>query len=267
MFRFSTMMSAAIVSVAAVASASAAPVILNFNSISARTSPQNNAVVQAYLNSVLGAGAVTVHGAVADQTYNGDGFVNKDSYNIRETLGTSNFVNGVLVPNSTHSSSLVYDTFLYNVGGEGRTRYGQSGNDKITFDFQTAINSISFDWEVFPDGSCPHLNTPGHTTCGSNNANKPDFELWAGTATHQTVDKYSGDANNDFPVTGNNLPQGIGYFSMTFSSPVTHLEFVDWPARIGVDNLDPSRVPEPATLALLALGILGIAATRKTKRS
>ena len=260
MSRFATIISMAAVGILGAANASAAPVILNFNSISTGNGTKNNAAVQAYLNAVLGVGAVTVHGAVADQTYNGDGFVLND-----KTLGTTNFVNGVLVSDGTNSQTghQNYDTFLYNAGGEAKTPYGTAADNKITFDFKTPINSISFDWEVFPDASCQNL-TPGH--CGTNNANKPDFELWAGTATQRTVDDYSGDANNDFPVNGTNYPQGLGYFSATFSTPVTHVEFVDWPARIGIDNLDPLRVPEPATLALLSLGILGIAATRKRKQ-
>jgi hypothetical protein len=255
----------AAVMLSAVSKADAVGISLNFNSIGTG----NNTAVQSYLDAQAGAGNITVHGAVAGRTYNGDGFVFKDSYNIRETLGTSEFVNGVLVPNSTNSRNLVYDTFLYNVGGEGATNtpYGSYGDDKIVFDFRTAINGISFDWEIFPDASCQH---PGEWNgCGSRLAltNLPDFELWAGTGSQRLYHYYTGDANNNFPIVTDNhndYPQGIGHFSVTFATPVTHVEFVDWPARIGVDNIvtEVRLLPEPPMMALLGLQLLGFAWTR-----
>jgi hypothetical protein len=62
------------------------------------------------------------------------------------------------------------------------------------------------------------------------------------------------------------LPRGLGHFSTTFATGVTRVEFVDWPVKIGIDNLDPSRVPEPGTLALLGLPIAAVASTRRGAR-
>lgn len=241
-------------------SAQAAIISLNFNSIGTG----NNAAVQSYLNAAAGPGNITVRGAVADQTYNGDGFVFKDQYNIRETLGTSEFVNGVLVPGSTNFRRLVYDTFLYNVGGQGATHsaYGTTGDDKIVFDFAQAIYSISFDWEIFPNAECQH---PGEWNgCGSgfSNSKLPDFSLWAGSSSTRLFDYHTGDAAGDFPITTdshNDYPQGIGHFGTTFATGVTHVEFVDWPVRIGLDNLQVRTLAEPNAAALLALQLFGMA--------
>jgi hypothetical protein len=232
----------------------------------------NNAAVQSYLDAIAGAGAITVRGAVANQIYNGDGHVFKDGNSIRETLGTSEFVDGVLTPNTANPHHLVYDTFLYNVGGEGSTNtaYGSYGDDKIVFDFATPVTSIAFDWEVFPDASC---QLPGfYDGCGPRytSSNMPDFELWAGTPTSQLYDYHSGDASGDFPVAGSkngSFPQGIGYFETAFAAGVTHVEFVDWPARIGIDNLQgASRVlSEPPSLALVALQALGFVGWRRKR--
>ena len=52
----------------------------------------------------------------------------------------------------------------------------------------------------------------------------------------------------------------------SFPPGVTELDFVDWPAAIGIDNLridldtpiTPQAVPEPASLVLLATGLLAV---------
>lgn len=247
--------------------ASADILMLDFNSIGAG----NNGKVQTYLNNTAGVGSITVQGAVANKTYNGDGYVFKDAYGIRETLGTSEYVNGVLVPNSIDRRNLIYDTYLYNVGGEGMTHtaYGTAGDDKIVFDFETAIYAISFDWEIFPNSACQH---PGEWNgCGPRrtDSNMPDFQLWAGTASQKSYDRHTGDVYGSFPIVtnaNNDYPQGMGHFSTTFASGVTHVEFVDWPVRIGIDNLQVRRLPEPATLALLGLQLLALGVTRRRRK-
>jgi len=58
-------------------------------------------------------------------------------------------------------------------------------------------------------------------------------------------------------ATGTELaPQLLGTFSMSLNG-ATKIEFVDWPQRIGIDNLVLRTVPEPGSLALLAGGLLG----------
>ena len=75
---------------------------------------------------------------------------------------------------------------------------------------------------------------------------------------------YTGDPNNDFPVLpgANGYPQGIGHFSTTFPSSVNYIEFVDWPPKIGVKNIDPTTVPEPGTLSLVGVVLAGFGFAR-----
>jgi hypothetical protein len=50
--------------------------------------------------------------------------------------------------------------------------------------------------------------------------------------------------------------QYIGVYSGTLTN-VTELQFIDWPAAIGVDNLDVSTsTPEPRGVALLLGGLM-----------
>ena len=56
-------------------------------------------------------------------------------------------------------------------------------------------------------------------------------------------------------------PQFLGRVEDLSLPGVVRLEFVDWPERIGIDNLTINRTPEPGSLLLLVaagLGWLGI---------
>jgi len=66
-------------------------------------------------------------------------------------------------------------------------------------------------------------------------------------------------------VAPNGFAQGIGTFSTTFASGVTRLEFVDWPQRIGIDRLDPTRVPEPGAISLLGLALITLVFARRRR--
>ena len=73
-------------------------------------------------------------------------------------------------------------------------------------------------------------------------------------------------------------PQKLGTTG-TISFPGAHLlSFIDWPSEVGIDNLvitgcvtavdgkcAPSKVPEPATLAMFGLGLFALAALRRKK--
>ena len=65
----------AVVAISAAIPAAALPVF-DFDGVQLTNGTGNNAAVQTYLNSTVGTGIVTVYGAVAQRTYNGDGHAN-----------------------------------------------------------------------------------------------------------------------------------------------------------------------------------------------
>ena len=203
-----------------------------------------NAAVQTYMQSVISGTLVTGSGASRD--YTGDGHV------IGPTLGP--------------------DSFIRNVG-----------TNHFTFDFGSAfhIYSISFDWEIFPDGTC--FNGPGSTAAtracaaaGASNANWPDFNLFVDHSSSALFTRVATATG-----TNPNYPQGIGVSGVINLADGHFLDFVDWPATIAIDNLViegcrdtatvkclPRQVPEPSTLPLigLALAIAGLAGRRSQQR-
>jgi hypothetical protein len=250
---------AAAVAGSAIAAANPAAALptFDFDTVQLNGGTGNNAAVQTYLNNAVGVGVVTVYGAVAQQTYNGDGHANTDplagpNHNRSVTLGTTN---GATSPTDYTHFHTGYDTFITNVGGDNpNSKYGQTGNEKIVFVFKAPIYYVSFDWEIFPDGAC--------NKCSSSSSNYPDLELWAGTATTML---YDFDATQ-FPVSApNGYPQGLGHFSAVLPQGVTRLEFVDWPQMIGIDKLDPTTVPEPESFSLFGVALAALGYTRRRR--
>jgi hypothetical protein len=233
---------------AASASASATIFTFDFNSL---VENDGNAQVQTYMRTIVPG--VTVAGSDATRSYNGDGFV------VGPTLGP--------------------DTFIRNLG-----------SDHFTMDFGSSfhIYSISFDWEIFPDGSCYRsgtADTSGHAACANagpiaSNTNWPDFDLFVNhgaTAVFSRVAVATAGA-----AAGSNYPQAIGTSGTINLAGVNFLDFVDWPATIAIDNLvingcrdtadrlcvPPLKVPEPSPLPLLGAGLAAMlfAMRRRTIR-
>ena len=225
------------------ASSSATIYTFDFNSLANNA---NNAAVQAYMQGIIAGTLAT--GSGASKTYNGDGHV------IGPTLGP--------------------DTFIRNVGAPN-----------FTFDFGSTfhIYSITFDWEIFPDGTC--FRGPGDTAAtracaaagpGASNPNWPDFDLYVGGSATAAFSQLA-LATGINP----NYPQAIGT-SGTINTAGEHLlNFVDWPATIAIDNLvingcidTPGRkcvppfLPEPSSLPLvgLALALAGLATWRTQRK-
>jgi len=243
-------------------SAWAVVVNINFNGLGTGTnSLASNQAVQNYMNGILsatpGAGTVTVYGARSEMAYTGDGHV----------VGPANAAGAVtpltLGDTEGGARSAPWDSYIVN----------QDSTDRITMVFSRAVARVSFDLEIFPDGTCP---TAGASACANNTvANWPDFELWAGTPsgtlpvfTKLGLDPNSMAYHTSTASSNERAPQLLGASGdQPLAANVTELEFRDWPARIGIDNLNitfvtPPRplvpVPEPGTLALLSLGFAGL---------
>lgn len=211
----------------------------------------NNSKVQKYMNGVLGAtGSVAVSGSQASKTYNGDGHVvgpGKGSTSL--TLGTSD--DGI-----QHSGT---DTFIDNV----------SSSTEIAMNFSGfKISSVTFDYEIMPDGTCPTGKK-----CGSN---WPDFTFKAdGTVVFKTLAVMPGNPGAPYKHSPNSggkntelAPQYLGESgTWYFPNGVTRLEFVDWPATIAIDNLQiTTTTPEPGTMLLFSTGLAGLSWLKRKKQ-
>jgi len=264
-------------------------VTFSFNSLSAN---ETAGQIATYMDGVLAAAGctgctVTVTGAVADQTWNADGNVVGPSAQSL-TLGNSNGATS----NSSNTPGAT-DTFIANTSDSGTPIASQ-----ITMQFSgfTINGAASFDYQIFPDITCPVLNS---SNCGGSPngsgiyPNQPDLSFEAGSSstvsavtsfgtngTQYGVTPSASNAGGDgtsthSPLSGSlsieKAPQYIGTWSTTSAlNGDTQLDFVDWPATIGVDNLTiswttPSPVPEPGSIILVGTALAGLALNRRRK--
>lgn len=242
---------------------SASATIYNFNFDGSNSfNNANNAAVQTYMQSVMSGVTVTGALGLTNNQYTGDGYVvgpvaGRPATATPLTLG--NTTGGM--PNSLFLSAPAIDGYIVN-----------SGSDRITMMLPKPILDISFDYEIFPDGTCPRLNTGTSITCGPNNSNRPDFNFLAnGNLVFTTLGNVPSLPNLHSPHSGPKInelaPQYLsGTVTYSFANGVTKLEFVDWPQRIGIDNLSLTTVPEPATVALIGIGLAGLGFSRRQRK-
>ena len=145
------------------------------------------------------------------------------------------------------------------------------------------ISSLSFDFEIFPDGTCASTS-PSSSCGGSGLPNLPDITVLA----HGTIDGLpgaqtlnlldvngvtpSGSYKRSYTMSTETAPQLLGVsgpISFNTDTHISQLDFVDWPATIGIDNLTFGyrETPEPGTLAMFAVGLLGIAGIARRRRA
>ena len=266
-----------------VTSAPTGHVLIDFNTLGINA---NNGEIQTYLQGIVDG--TTISGAGASGGYDGEGYVVGDRINgvVKSfTLGTTD--GGVY-----HGG---FDNFIVN----------PSGSDRFTLDFAHTIYGVSFDFEIFPNGSVPDGSNPNHKPF-------PDFTFKAllvnGAVetlvnTFHVVSVMPGSAYSPdgtlqpdphlvtFSSSPNHslelAPQFLGSASFVFPGGVNRLVFIDWPERIGIDNLDldfgpaqpqsdpsdptptPTHTPEPSTLVLMGtlFGALGLGFIYRQQRN
>lgn len=224
--------------------------------------------IQGYMQSQLQSGqTVTVTGGVADKYYTGEGFVvgpgSDKNHMTSLTLGNTN---GATTVSSNSTVNSTYDTFIANTDDNSNQISSQI---VMKFSGLTINGTVSFDYEIFPDGT-------GQT---------PDLIFAAGptgnTSTIFTmlgVTPGSSPLNTDVSDKSNNErnKQLIGHWSGSITN-ATELDFIDWPATIGIDNLvittgdnsttPPQLTPEPGSFVLLGTLVSGVFVLARKRRT
>ncbi len=142
--RVSLVLFAAVLLAVGIPQANASSFSFTFDSLGINVT---NAGLQTYMNGVLvGIGSVSVGGnPITDKTYNGDGHV------VGNTCTAAHCT-------SSSSTTLGTDTFVRNVAGQTAFSFTFTLTDAV-------IDSVSFDYEIFPDGTCPSTEQMRRSGC------------------------------------------------------------------------------------------------------
>jgi len=239
--------------------------VFNFNSLTPTTGNQSTNIAN-YMDSVIGCvGCVTVSSGVGvDQKYTGDGHVvgpNGVAVDLGDTNGATN--NSGPVNGS-------FDSYISNIAADSNGNNPTQLSQGIVITLSKGYSftgTFSFDYEIFPDGTCPDLskNDCGGNMVNGHYPNQPDLDFTANGSTPVSTTFWGvapGTTNGTSTHSaasgsGTELaPQLIGTWTGTLTG-ATQLSFMDWPAAIGVDNLKlTTTTPEPGGVSFVLGGLV-----------
>ena len=238
----------------------------------------NNCVTVNGLNGNGNTGSGSGYGVAVAQKYTGDGHVVGPN-GVSLTLGNTNNAQNNSGPLPT---PVLYDSYISNTAADssGNNPSNLSQGILITFSHGVSLTgTLSFDYEIFPDGMCAQLNS---ASCGGSPnmqgiyPNQPDLTFAVNGTTVQTFYGVAPGTNmvgastpngtsTHSPISGTvgteMAPQLIGHWSGNVSG-ATSLSFMDWPATIGIDNLTLSPEPRGEVFLLGMLAFVAIAGTK-----
>lgn len=224
-----------------------------------------NCVTVQGLDSLGNAGLGAGYGVAVAQKYTGDGHVVGPG-GVSTTLGnTTNAANNAVSPGS-------YDNYLSNVAtlADGTSPSQLSQGILITFSHGVSLTgTFSFDFQIFPDGSCPSVGscTAIPDLIVSTNGTTPYSHTFLGVAPGTLAN----GGSTHSPLSGGTstelAPQLIGTSGNITLTNATTLKFMDWPAAIGIDNLKlVTATPEPMGQVFLLAGLGLVAVVGKRLR-
>ena len=226
-----------------------------------------NCVTVQGLNASGNTGLGTGFGVAVAQKYTGDGFVVGPG-GVSLTLG-----NSTNAANNSGPVSSSYDNYLSNVAtqADGTSPNQLSQGILITFSQGISLTgTFSFDYQVFPDGSCPNLGscTALPDLIVTTNGSTPYSHTFNGVAPGTLINGTSTHSPNSGGST-ELAPQLIGTSGNITLTNATTLKFMDWPAAIGIDNMKlVTATPEPMgqVFLLAGLGLVALAGKRLRRK-
>lgn len=250
--------------------------------------------IEAYMQKVWEAaglsGVISVTGAgqLSNNRYTGDDHVVGPEGTCRRTTGqtyacvtpatlgsTDGGVQGSAALHDLGTTAALVDNYIVN----------RTNTDRIVIEFPIPVYFAAFDFQIFPDGTCTDdvaKKCGGQpTTAGDPLPHWPDFKFVAdGVQQFLQLATVPGDPGTycESPISISKdgcekAPQYLGVSGDRYlPGGATKLEFVDWPRRIGIDNLVVNtdccalQVPEPGSVALIGASLAAFGLMRRRDR-